>query len=188
MKYTIVDGQVIYEGPTEDYILSNVELTLRLKNGTPAELFSSKNGLLIEFSKNDLPNPASSRLWPNGCEFSHKKTTWSFFTSLWIRSMLWELNGLERLVLSFKAPLEKRFKVPFGPTYSFKKLLNVIVEGCDIDLSNLVRIEVLEGRIGDHDFRERRGVGPLEGSEVACCQGDVGLGVEGICLLYGELE
>ncbi len=149
MKYTIVDGQVIYEGPTEDYILSNVELTLRLKNGTPAELFSSKNGLLIEFSKNDLPNPASSRLWPNGCEFSHEKTTLSFFTSPWIRSMLWELNGLERLVLSFKAPLEKRFKVPFGPTYSFKKLLNLIVEGCDIDLSNLVRIEVLEGRIED---------------------------------------
>jgi len=149
MKYTIVDGQAIYEGPTEDYILSNVELTLRLKNGTPAELFSSKNGLLIEFSKNDLPNPVSSRLWPNGCEFSHEKTTWSFFTSPWIRSMLWELNGLERLVLSFKAPLEKRFKVPFGPTYSFKKLLNVIVEGSKIDLSNLVRIEVLEGRIED---------------------------------------
>ena len=149
MRYTIVDGQVIYEGSNEDYIMSNIELTLRLKNGTPAELFSSKKGLLIEFSKNDLPNPTSCRLWPNGCEFSQRKITWSFFTSPWIRSVLWQIKGMERLTLSFKAPLEKHFKVPFGPTYNFKKPLNVIVEGSNIDLSNLVRIEVLEGKIED---------------------------------------
>ncbi|MGE0033897.1 MAG: hypothetical protein AB7S45_08520, partial [Pseudothermotoga sp.] len=149
MYYRISDAQIVYENCIDDYVLSNVELIFHLKGGLPHRLFSSRNGLLMEFLSVELPRPVRSRLWPNGCEFLGENRSWSFFTSAWIRSVLWQLNGVKKLMLSFRAPLEKQFKVPFGETYSFKRPLNVDVEGTKIDLSNSITIEILNGRIDE---------------------------------------
>lgn len=148
MNYKILDDRILYENDTPElYILSNIELTLELKKGFPHRLFSSKNGILLIFTGSNLAEPWMSNFWPNGCEFKSKDTSWSFFTSAFSRSVLWCLNGVERLNLSFRVPLEKQFKVPFGTTLSFAQPLRVMMKDSTINFSEMVSIEVIAGEI-----------------------------------------
>lgn len=156
MNYKILDDRILYENDTPElYILSNIELTFELKKGLPHRLFSSKNGLLLTFVDANLVEPEKSSFWPNGCEFKSKGASWSFFTSVFSRSVLWCLNGVERLNLSFRAPLEKQFKVPFGDTFSFVQPLKVMVKGSTINFSEIVSIEVVDGKI--EEFHQKSG-------------------------------
>lgn len=152
-----MDDRILYENDTPElYILSNVELTFELKKGFPNRLFSSKNGLLFTFTGANLAEPSMSSFWPNGCEFKVKNVSWSFFTSASSRSVLWCLNGVERLDLSFRAPLEKQFKVPFGDTLSFAQPLNVMMKDSTIKFSEMAAIEVIVGKIEEFSQKHDR--------------------------------
>lgn len=148
MDYKIIGDCILYEkNVPEKYVLSNIELTLELRKGLPYRLFSSKNGLLLSFVEIDLTTPESSKFWPNGCEFRFENKSWSFFTSAFSHSILWCLKDVERMSLSFKVPLEKQFKVPFGDTFSFAQPLNVVARNSTANFSEMISIEVIEGKI-----------------------------------------
>ncbi|MGB9789441.1 MAG: amylo-alpha-1,6-glucosidase [Thermotoga caldifontis] len=157
MKYTFLNNSIVYEHEIpKEYVLSNLELTMILKDGMPHRLFSSKSGLLIEFLNIELQRPAKCSLWPNGCEFESGRASWKIFTSAFSRSILWEIAGTKKLSIEFKAPLEKEFKVPFGATYSFRSPLSVAVNGSEMNISGLVTIETLNCRIENFQRKNDR--------------------------------
>lgn len=157
MEYKLEDGSVIYERETPDtYVISNVILTLELRRGLPYKLFSSREGLLLKFVKIYLDKPTKSIFWPDGCKFESEKVTWSFYTSPFINSILWQLENVEMICLEFSAPLEKLFKVPFGDNLIISRPLKVTSRQSTIEVSGIVLLDVMEGKI-DEFFENSRG-------------------------------
>ncbi|MGJ8455817.1 amylo-alpha-1,6-glucosidase [Pseudothermotoga sp. U03pept] len=147
MNYKIDLNTVFYDTAVEDFLLSNVEHTLVLKYGKPEKLFSSKEGLLIEFTKTNLDQPEFCCLWQNGCKFKSKDLSWQFFTADKIRSILWKIDGLKRVVLNFKVPLVRLFKVPFADCVEIQQPLQISCTQNSIVFSDVLRIKILKGRL-----------------------------------------
>ncbi|MEJ5229954.1 MAG: amylo-alpha-1,6-glucosidase [Pseudothermotoga sp.] len=158
MKYEINNHSVCYSGAITDFVLSNLEQTLLLRYGKPEKLFSSKEGLLIEFTEVNLDEPESSCLWQNGCRFKNKNVVWSFFTADRIRSILWRINGLRKIVLHFKVPLLRTFKVPFVDPVEIQQPLSVSHSQDSITFSNIFCMKVIKGRLAAIKKRENRSI------------------------------
>ncbi len=157
MYYNFIKEHIAYEYKLPDmYVLSNLELTLQLKNGQPYKLLSSKSGFLLSFLSTNLPEPEKAHFWPDGCEFTSKQICWRFLTSAHIRSILWHMNGIERLIMHFRVPLEKQFKVPFSGIFNFAQPMEITTQDSKIDFSNLISIEVLSGKIAEFQMENDR--------------------------------
>lgn len=157
LDYKILEnGLVSYTKAVNSYVLSNVTESFVLKGAKPDKLYSSKEGLLLQFSKSNFKEPLTAQYWPNGCSFQKNGMSWSFLTSDKARSILLIVNGLRRVELCFEVPLKRSFKVPFLEPVDFEKPLEVTVSKRSINFSNLLKISILEGKIVDFVHKDGR--------------------------------
>lgn len=157
MDYKILEnGVILYTKAVENYILSNIEQSFIVKHGNPDKLYSSKNGLLLQFSKTNLDEPSTAQYWPNGCSFQKDDVNWSFLTSDRIRSTLLSIKGLKRLKLCFKVPLKKSFRIPFLKSTDFEKPLTISVSEKSISFSDILKIKIVAGRLINFEQKNDR--------------------------------
>lgn len=150
MEFTLLNDRIVYEGELpKEYVLSNVDQTLIVKKGNPWRLISARDGILIDELSSNLDGASIGVFWPNGCQFESPGGKWEMITAPELESILWKLEGVERLVLSAKIPLSKEFKLPFSERRSFQKDFFVRVSSNTVSFSDVFFVSVRKGTLKD---------------------------------------
>jgi len=159
MEFTVFGDQIVYERDLpKEYVLSNVDQTLIVREGIPWRLISARDGILMDGLRSNLDRASIGVFWPNGCRFESPNGKWEIITAPELRSTLWKLEGVEKLVFSIKIPLSKVFKLPFGDQMSFQSDFFIRVSKHSVSFSDVFLMSIRKGTLVDVVKKENRRV------------------------------